>query len=216
MTKKLDVAIIGAGTAGLSARSVVEKHTDNYLVFDAGILGTTCARVGCMPSKVLIQSANDYYRRFSFEQEGIIGASHLSIDRNRTFAHVRSLRDRFVRGVTSSMETWQDRYLIQEYVRFKNPYTLETSFGEIFEAKKIIIGSGSTPVFPAIFHAVEDFCVNTDTFFELSEIPQRWLVVGTGVIGMELGQALHRLGCETTIIVRSPSMAGLTDHEILT
>ena len=96
--KKVDVIIIGAGTAGLSARREIEKQTENYLVIDDGPLGTTCARVGCMPSKVLIQVAEDYHRRLSLEEEGINGASHLSIDGHKVMEHVRKLRDRFVRG----------------------------------------------------------------------------------------------------------------------
>ena len=61
--KKINVAIIGAGSAGLSARREVAKKTDDYLVFDGGTLGTTCARVGCMPSKVIIQAAEDFEKR---------------------------------------------------------------------------------------------------------------------------------------------------------
>ncbi len=57
MKREVDVAIIGAGSGGLSARREVEKKTKNYVVIDGGTLGTTCARVGCMPSKVLIKVA---------------------------------------------------------------------------------------------------------------------------------------------------------------
>ena len=105
--KKYDVAIIGAGTAGLTARKEVAKVTDNYIVIDDGPLGTTCARVGCMPSKVLIQAANDFHRRHSLETEGIYG--ELKIDRAKTMEHVRSLRDRFVRGVKSSLPQWENK-----------------------------------------------------------------------------------------------------------
>ena len=81
--KKYDVAIIGAGTAGLTARKEVEKKTSNYLIIDDGPLGTTCARVGCMPSKVLIQAANDFHRRHVLKQEGILGADSITIDRKK-------------------------------------------------------------------------------------------------------------------------------------
>ena len=72
--KHYDVIIIGAGTSGLSARKVVSKYTQNYVVIDDGILGTTCARVGCMPSKAFIQVANDFHRRNSFQEIGITGS----------------------------------------------------------------------------------------------------------------------------------------------
>ncbi len=66
--KDYDVAVIGAGTAGLTARAEVAKLTDNYVVLDGGILGTTCARVGCMPSKALIHVAETFHKQHLFHQ----------------------------------------------------------------------------------------------------------------------------------------------------
>ena len=74
MSREVDVAIIGAGSAGLFALSQVRRKTDNFVLIEGGELGTTCARVGCMPSKVMIQVADDYHRRSIFEREGIGGA----------------------------------------------------------------------------------------------------------------------------------------------
>jgi dihydrolipoamide dehydrogenase len=107
--KKVKVAILGAGSAGLSARSEVAKVTDSYLVADPGPLGTTCARVGCMPSKVFVQIARDFHRRNSFGRQGIRGAEHLFVDPEAALTHVRQLRDRFVDAVLEDMESW--RYL---------------------------------------------------------------------------------------------------------
>ena len=71
MERKVDVAIIGAGSAGLDAMSEVRKVTDNFVLIDGGELGTTCARVGCMPSKVLIQIADDFHRRQKEGDNGV-------------------------------------------------------------------------------------------------------------------------------------------------
>ena len=68
MTRKVEVAIVGAGTAGLAALAQVKKKTDSYVLINGGELGTTCARVGCMPSKVAIQVADDFQRRTIFER----------------------------------------------------------------------------------------------------------------------------------------------------
>lgn len=213
--EKLDIAIIGAGTAGLSARSVVEKYTQNYKVFDAGILGTTCARVGCMPSKVLIQSANDYHRRLSLVQEGIQGAETLTVHVNETFAHVRALRDRFVQDVMQGMHSWKKTHLVNEYVEIKNQNILQTSNGQEFETKKIIISTGSTPIVPKAFKGFESYCVTTDELFEMESVPSTWAVIGMGVIGLELGQAMDRLGLHVTMFGRRLALAGISDPEIL-
>ena len=78
MSREVDVAIIGAGSAGLFALSQVRRKTDNYVLIEGGELGTTCARVGCMPSKVMIQVADDYHRKSIFDREGI------EVDHHRT------------------------------------------------------------------------------------------------------------------------------------
>jgi len=210
MTKKYDVAIIGAGTAGLSARREVAKKTDNYIVIDDGPLGTTCARVGCMPSKVLIQVGNDFHRKSKFKEVGIHGAEHLTINHKEVMSHVRSLRDRFVRGVTGSMESWTETHLSRSRATFIDRNTLDLG-GEIIHADKVIIGTGSRPVLPNGWEKYQDYFINTDDFFELEELPKSIGVIGLGVIGIELGQALSRIGVEVIGISSGKKIGGATD-----
>ena len=80
MEQKVDVAIIGAGSAGLYAVGQVKRKTDSYVIVDGGELGTTCARVGCMPSKALIQVAEDFHRRLIFAREGIEAGFALTVN----------------------------------------------------------------------------------------------------------------------------------------
>ena len=209
---RYDVAIIGAGTAGLSARREVAKVTENYVVIDDGPLGTTCARVGCMPSKVLIQVAADYHRRHKLATEGIQGADALSVDRSAVMEHVRSLRDRFVRSVLQDMESWSDK-LLRQRARFVDLNTLDVG-GEQIVADRIIIAAGSTPVIPDPWRSVRHRLIDTNEFFELDALPRRLAVVGLGVIGLELGQALHRLGIEVTAITLDQAFGGLSDPSL--
>lgn len=215
--KNYDVVIIGSGTAGLSARREVEKITDNYVVIDNGELGTTCARVGCMPSKVLIQVANDYYRRHSYSDVGIEGSANLSIDHVKVMKHVRKLRDRFVGGVLKSMEEWKKDHFIKGKASFVNRDTIKVEeSNKVYEirSKKIIIATGSKPFIPKEWECYKKYFIDTDYFFELDKLPESVAVFGLGVIGMELGQALHRLGVDVVGITRRRSIAGLTDPEL--
>ncbi len=206
------VAIIGAGTSGLSARREVAAVTDNYVVIDDGPLGTTCARVGCMPSKVLIQVANDFDRRRAFDREGIRGGEGLTVDRVAVMKHVRSLRDRFVRGVLGGGEEWADK-LIRRRARFEDLHTLDLG-DEKIRAERIIIATGSKPVIPEAWQPARDRIIDTDAFFELEELPERVVVIGLGVIGLELGQALARIGVAVVGVTRRKAYGGLTDPEI--
>ena len=217
--KKYDVVIVGAGTAGLTARREVAKKTDNYILVEKGELGTTCARVGCMPSKVLIQVANDFHRRSTFHQSGIKGGDHLSIDPEKVMNHVRSLRDRFVRSVLSDMDSWKENHFVKGEVKFIDDHTLSIS-GEEIKAEKIILGVGSRPAVPKQAFVNSDpenykNCVlTTDDFFEMDKLPDSVAVFGLGVIGIELGQALARLGVDVQGVTYGKAIGGISDEEI--
>ena len=134
--KEYDVAIIGAGTAGLTARAEVAKKTDDYVVVDGGILGTTCARVGCMPSKALIEVANTFHKQALFQDYGLGNLNPGIPDYKKVMAHVRSLRDRFAGGVIRGMEKWKEHF-IPKNARFIDSNTLDLG-DERIRAKKII------------------------------------------------------------------------------
>ena len=209
MTKVYDVAIIGAGTAGLTAQEYIVQKTDNYVLIDDGPLGTTCARVGCMPSKALIAVANDFHKCSYFDEYGISGAGGLEPDSARIMARVRRLRDEFAGGVIDEMAGFMDK-VIRKRARFLDANTLDLG-DEVIKARRIIIATGSKPVVPDRWKPYADFIIDTDRFFELETLPGRMAVFGLGVIGIELGQALHRLGVEVAAISRRKTAGGLTD-----
>jgi len=91
----VDVAILGAGTAGMAAYREAFKYTDRIALIDGGPLGTTCARVGCMPSKLLIAAAEAAHHTRHTEQFGVT-SSVAKIDGKAVMSRVRSERDRFV------------------------------------------------------------------------------------------------------------------------
>lgn len=210
MTRQVDVAILGAGSAGLYALGQVRKATDNWVLIDGGELGTTCARVGCMPSKVAIQVAEDMHRRNIFEREGIEGGDHLVINQEDAMEHVQDLRDVFVDKVLSTSTDDMGDEFIEGNARFVEPGVLEVN-GERIEAKKVIIATGSKPLVPQAWEAFRDRVLTTDEIFEQESLPESLAVIGLGVIGLELGQALHRFGVDVTGIDQAETIGGLQD-----
>ncbi len=210
--KKYDVAIIGAGTAGLTARAEVAKQTDNYVVIDGGILGTTCARVGCMPSKALIEVANTFHKRNQFDTYGLSHSNLIVPDYKKVMAHVRGLRDRFAGGVVRGMEGWKTHFIAKN-ARFLDQNTLDLG-DEKIKAKKIVIATGSKPFMPDAWKKYSRYFLDTDSFFEQKTIPKKMAVLGLGPIGIELGQALSRLGIDVVAMIRRKVIGGLTDPEI--
>ena len=101
--KKVEIAIIGAGTAGLTAYNAARKHTDSVVLIEGGQYGTTCARVGCMPSKLLIAAAESAHETRKAAMFGIT-VSEVQINGKEVLARVRRERDNFVASVLRSME----------------------------------------------------------------------------------------------------------------
>jgi len=209
----VEVAIIGAGSAGLFALSQVRRQTDNYVLINGGELGTTCARVGCMPSKVMIQVAEDFYRRNIFGREGIDGSDSLQIDVPAAMEHVQDLRDVFVDKTLHATDELDDEHLIEGYAQFISLDTLEVN-GEQIRAKKIVIATGSTPVVPAPWADFSSDIITSDEIFELDELPSSVAVIGLGSIGLEIGQALSRLGVKVTGIEQLEAVAQLKDDVV--
>jgi dihydrolipoamide dehydrogenase len=211
--RRVDVAIIGSGSAGLYALGKVKPSGKSFVLINGGEAGTTCARVGCMPSKAIIQVAEDFHRRSIFGRYGIDGHQQMSIDTAEAMEHVQDLRDTFVdRVLSNSTDNMGDEF-IEGYARFVGPNVLEVN-GERIHADKIIIATGSTPIIPEAWKAFGDHLLTTDDFFEQEELPSSMAVIGLGVIGLELGQSLCRLGIDVVGIDMAENIGGLSDPEV--
>ncbi|MFZ0468136.1 MAG: dihydrolipoyl dehydrogenase [Thiogranum sp.] len=213
MEEKVDVAIIGAGSAGLYALAQVVRTTDSYVLIGGGELGTTCARVGCMPSKALIQVAEDFHRRKLFPREGIQGGDGLTVSGGDVMEHVQGLRDIFVDKVLSTSTDDMGDEFIEGHARFLDGNLLQVGERRI-RAKRIVIATGSSPIVPGGWKAFGDRVLTTDEIFELEELPQSLAVIGLGVIGLELGQALQRLGVEITGIDQLETIGNIDDPDV--
>ncbi len=205
-----DVAIIGAGTAGMSAYREACKYSDRVVMIDGGPLGTTCARVGCMPSKLLIAAAEARHRA---EGVGLFGlrAGPVEVDGVGVMNRVRAERDRFVGFAFDAIAAFPPGDLLREHARFVDDNRLELSSGKQISACSIVIATGSRPVVPAGLDAAGDRLIFNDHVFDWADLPSSVAVFGTGLIGLELGQALHRLGVRTHIYGRSGGVGPLTD-----
>lgn len=209
----VDVAIIGAGTAGMAAYREARKYTNRLALIDGGVLGTTCARVGCMPSKLLIAAADAAYQVQHTDQFGI-RAKLTGVDGRAVMERVRTERDRFVGFVLESIEGFDEGHLIRENATFLDDNTLVLSSGRQLSAKATVIAVGSRPSIPPPFDVAGDRLVFNDDVFYWNDLPESVALFGAGVIGLELGQALHRLGVKIRLFGRGNFVGPLTDPAI--
>ncbi|MEX1663246.1 FAD-dependent oxidoreductase [Thioclava sp. 15-R06ZXC-3] len=172
-----------------------------------------CAAVGCMPSKALIEAANAFHRRLTFGEFAIQGAEGLRVDIPAVLARVRRMRDGFVKGPESVPDKLGDR-AVSGRARLLGPGWLEVNGDEI-EVRAIILAPGSRPVVPGPWRNFGDRILTTDSLFEQDDLPRRIAVVGMGAIGVEMAQALARLGLDVAGFDAAETLAGIDDRQVL-
>ena len=211
-TCQVDVAVIGAGSAGLPAFRAARKHTENLVLIEGGVYGTTCARVGCMPSKLLIAAAEAAHSVEAAAGFGVHAAKP-TINGEEVMGRVRRERDRFVGFVIEGVESIDEKHHIRKHAAFLDNHTLQVG-DSIVEAKTVVIATGSSPTIMPKFAELGDRLIVNDDIFNWETLPESVAVFGPGVIGLELGQALHRLGVRIRLFGRSGSLKPLTDTGI--
>lgn len=214
MSKKqnVDVAIVGAGTAGLSAYREARKYTDRIVLIEGGNGGTTCAQEGCMPSKLLIaaaEAARQIKRAPAFGLK-IAGAE---VSGAAVLSRVRRERDRFVRLVKEGTANISNDRQIKGYATFVSPQCLQVGDLQI-EARSIVLATGSATFIPDMFKPLSKRLVTSADVFEWQDLPQSVAVFGAGIVGLELGVALHHLGVRVAIFGKNNNLAGISDPEV--
>jgi dihydrolipoamide dehydrogenase len=213
-TLRVDVAVIGAGTAGLAARREAAKRGARVVLIEGGRYGTTCARVGCMPSKLLIAAADAAHHVAHADAFGIRVPDGVRVDGRAVMERVRRERDRFVGFVLDSVELIPAAERLRGHARFAGPTTLLVDDHTRVEARAIVIATGSSPTVPPALQALRKRLLVSDDVFDLIDLPASLAVIGTGIVGLELGQALHRLGVRTTFFSRSARLGPISDPAV--
>ena len=214
MIKKVDVAVIGAGHAGLNAIKEVRKVTQNFVLINGGGLGTTCARIGCMPSKIAIHLAEIFDQCRSLERYGITGADALQLDQPAALEHIRELRDTFVDLVLANTTDEMGEELIEGYAHFLGPNTLQVG-DQTFETRAVVIATGAHSIVPPQWQAqFGERILTVETLFEQERLPASVAVIGLGPIGLEMGQVLSRLGVQVTGIESGTTIARVPDPAV--
>ncbi len=211
----VDVAVIGAGTAGLAAYRAARAAGKRAVVIEGGRGGTTCARVGCMPSKLLIAAGEAVHAIHRAPGFGVHVDSPVRVDGREVMARVKSERDRFVGFVMKGVDNIPAQDKLSGYAKFVNPHALQLEDGTVVNAATVVIATGSRPAVPPLLANLGDRLVVNDDVFDWDDLPRSVAVFGPGVIGLELGQALSRLGVRVVILGRGGRVGPISDPEVL-
>ena len=201
--KKYDVAIIGSGPGGyVAAIRCAQLGMKTALIEKYNTLGGTCLNVGCIPSKSLLDSSHHYesaqkhFSEHGIEFEGVLKINFKQmIDRKAAVVEQTTKGIDFLMGknkidVLHGVGSFEDATHIK----------IEGADTKTIEAKNSIIATGSKPATLPFIKLDKERVITSTQALELKEIPKHLIVIGGGVIGLELGQVYRRLGAEVTVI----------------
>ena len=200
-----DVLVVGAGPGGyIAAIRASQLGLKTCVVEQSSALGGTCLNVGCIPSKTLLHSS-ELYARFSEE----VRARNLPLANHAfDFPALMSHKTKIVEGLTDAIDAIFKKHKIEVITglaTLSGPHAVVVD-GKTVTAKAIILASGSEPIGLPFLPFDEKRIVSSTGALSLEKIPKRLLVVGGGVIGVELASVYSRLGADVTIIEMLPQI----------
>lgn len=200
-----DVAIIGSGPGGyVAAIRCAQLGMKTAIIEKYAVLGGTCLNVGCIPSKALLDSSHHYEDAVKhFETHGIEVPGEVKVNLEKMIARKQAVVDQTTKGVQFLMD--KNKIDVYEGVgSFKDATHINIKKGkakaQTIEAKNTIIATGSKPSTLPFIKIDKERIITSTEALKLPEIPKHMIVIGGGVIGLELGQVYKRLGSEVTVI----------------
>ena len=214
--REFDLAVIGAGAAGLSTAYVAARLGLRVALIERGRMGGECLNVGCVPSKALLAAAHAAHAVRRAGRYGVrAGAS--GIDWAGVQAHLRGAIAALAPADSVERYTGLGATVLQGTARFVARDALAVSIGaetRRVSARRIVIATGSRPIVPDLPGLDRVPFLTNDTLFDLDAAPEHLLILGGGPIGLEMAQAHARLGCRVTL-VQSGALGARDDPELI-
>jgi pyruvate/2-oxoglutarate dehydrogenase complex dihydrolipoamide dehydrogenase (E3) component len=213
--ERYDLAVIGAGSAGLVAALTANRAGKRVAMLEKNKIGGECTHSGCIPSKTFISSARVFHAMNTVEALGLASVHTGYFDFAGVMEHVNSV----VQGIYAreQPQVFQDQgidvFVHNSGARFLNDREIQLG-DKVIQATHTIICTGSSPrVVPITGHRAGDIFTN-ESFWETRVQPHSIVFLGGGVIAAELGQALVRLGTDVTIVDLGPRILRVVDDEV--
>lgn len=201
-----DVVVIGAGSGGLTAAVGARKIGKSVLLIEREHMGGECTNTGCIPSKALIHHARTYYTAAK------VAGSTPKTEAYRTHAF-NAVRDTVAKVLAEEQpELFEQQGIDVVFgtARFASPCSVTVN-GTTYRYHHAIIATGSSPRTADVTGIAQEALLTNQNLFGLDSIPERTLVIGSGPIGMEIGQALAMLGSRVTIATIDSELGQLED-----
>ncbi len=200
-----DVVVIGAGPGGyVSAIRCAQLGFNTAIIEKYPTLGGTCLNVGCIPSKALLDSSHHYHDAIShFKEHGIDVSGEIKVNMDQMIARKAGVVDQNVAGIKYLMDKNKITVLqgvgsFEDVTHIK--VTKDDGSSEVIEAKNTIIATGSKPSTLPFIKIDKERIITSTEALKLKEVPKHLVIIGGGVIGLELGQVYLRLGAQVSVV----------------
>lgn len=217
--KSCDLIVIGGGPAGYNSAEYAAKNGLSVTLFEKKRVGGTCLNVGCIPTKSLLYAAKIYHYTSEAGREYGVTTTDARMDHAKAVAKKDSVVDTLVGGVEAGLRKHKVNVISGKasIKRDVGGFVVAVD-GTAFAAKNVIVASGSAPVMPPIEGAQEGYdkgyVLTSDEILSITEVPRRLVIVGGGVIGMEMAAYFMEAGAHVTVIEMMDKILGLNDREI--
>ncbi|TGK12499.1 dihydrolipoyl dehydrogenase [Leptospira fletcheri] len=216
MAEEFDVLVIGAGPGGyVNAIRAAQLGLKTGIIEKRKTLGGTCLNVGCIPSKALLDSSEEYHKVLHKVQDHGIGVGKVSLDLNRLMER----KNQVVKEVTDGVDYLMNKNKIIRYEGFgkllgggKVEVSLADGKKETLSAKNIVLATGSVPIDIPGLPVDGKTIITSDHAIDLRSVPKKLVIIGAGVIGLELGSVWGRLGAEVTVVELLPGLLTNVDR----
>ncbi len=215
-----DVVVIGSGPGGyVCAIRCAQLGMKTAIIEKYNTLGGTCLNVGCIPSKSLLDSSHHYHEAVhNFSTHGIEIDGSIKVDLNKMISRKNSVVDQTTKGIDYLMS--KNKIKVYNGIgSFENNETINIDSSEKIKFNNAIIATGSKPISLPFAKIDKKRIISSTEALKLNEIPKKLIIIGGGVIGLELGQVYNRLGSEVSVIEYSdkitPFMDGAVSKELL-
>jgi dihydrolipoamide dehydrogenase len=201
---QFDVTIIGSGPGGyVAAIRCAQLGFKTAIIEKYATLGGTCLNVGCIPSKALLASSHHYEELQHFADHGIEVSGEVKVNLEKMIARKQAVVDQTSGGVKYLMD--KNKVTVFEGLgSFETATSVKVSkadgTSEIIESKNIIIATGSKPSSLPFIKLDKDRIITSTEALKLKEVPKHLVIIGGGVIGIELGQVYLRLGAQVSVV----------------
>ena len=218
--EQFDVVVIGSGPGGyVCAIRCAQLGMKTAVIEKYNTLGGTCLNVGCIPSKSLLDSSHHYHEAVhNFSTHGITIEGSIKVDLNKMISRKDSVVDQTTKGIDYLMSKNKIR-VFNGLGSFVDSHTVSINSSEKIKFNYAIVATGSKPISLPFAKIDKKRIISSTEALKLKEIPKKLIVIGGGVIGLELGQVYSRLGSEVSVIEYSdkitPFMDGAVSKELL-